>query len=360
MFASAMGNPSDSATMTAGTPAKKGTSSLGTRAQYSDETKRNIYLLYPLCLTREDRVDLAEEEGIESLAKLYNLGSRLDATRGHEIDADAVYFDKARLLLRDDPMSLDWLEKHDRYIKNAWRHLHIEKIAFRLRRSEISVAYRARHLGKRDVCYYWDVDKVLRWLGMDFRELFELTRPSLDERTGKLKHTLELLPLRDRNHNFKVMLVSTMSLARVFIQDGYWKRLVDEYGADRYFIKEVLEGVTAVQLTQELQRLRERIDEGHKLTRDERTQMNHLDDLLLEVGGETLFERNVWVSHGHTALNPLSENCFGWFYDGSDEKMLGFDRDPHELVAGGPRDFDYEEQMATFNPQETLAAAAAL
>jgi hypothetical protein len=337
---------------------------VGTRAQYSDETKREVYLLYPLCLTREDRIDLADELGIESLAKLYNLGSRLDATRGHEIDADAIYFDSARLSLRDDPADLEWLPKHDRYIRNAWRHLHIEKVAFRLRRSEIAVAYRARHLGRRNVCYYWDANKVIEWLGISGRDLIELGQPRTD-RSGKPLHTLELLPCRDRHGRYKIMLVSTTSMARVFAQNGYWKTLVDANGADRFFIKEVMEGVTAVQLTQELQQLRERIDEGGKLSKEERAKMRRLDDLLLGVGGETMFEPSVWVSHGHTSLNPLSENTFGWFFDPDADKgkMIGFDRDPHDLAAedgesnGG---FDYSAHLASFDPEETAAVAAEL
>ena len=306
---------------------------MGTRAQYSDNTKRNIYLMYPLCLTREDRIDLAEEEGIESLAKLYNLGSRLDATRGHAIDADEVYFDIARLLIRDDPDTHAWLPKRDRYIKTAWRHLHIEKIAYRLRCSETAVAYRARQLGKRNVCYYWDARKVVRWLGLSGNELIELAKPRRHPRTKNPAHTLELYPCRDRQGNYKIMLVSTMSLARVFAQDGFWKKLVDARGADRFFIKEIMEGSAAVQMTQELTELRHRLERDDILSPAELRRLETLEEQVAAIGGEACFEPNVWVSHGHTSLNPYSDVCFGWFFDGYDEKMDGYDLNPWDLAS---------------------------
>jgi hypothetical protein len=299
---------------------------VGTRAQYSEATKREVYLKYPLCLTRDDRIDLAAELGIESLAKLYNLGSRLDATRGHDIDADSVYFDPARLLIRNDPDDVVWLPQHDRYIKNAWRSLKIEQIAFRLDRSEIAISYRARQLGKRNVCYYWDAKKVMRWLGLDAKQMVTLTSRGPD------KHSLEFFPCCDRDGTHKITIVSTMSLARVLRQDGFHRTLEDEYGADKFFIREVLDGTAALQLTKEFEELRERQALGEKLSADERRRLKEIPAELEPQGGETVFEANAWVSHGHTSLNPFSEVCFGWFFNGYDEKMAGHDLDPRDLA----------------------------
>lgn len=298
---------------------------MASRAQYSDWTKQQVSWLYPLCLTRDDRIDLAEDLGIESLAKLYNLGSRLEATRGHDTAVDEPWSDVARLMLRDDPETIEWLPRHDRYITNAWRHLFIEQIAFRLGVSETAVAYRARQLGLRNVCAYWDAKKVIKWLGIDGRELVKLAN-----RTDS-KHSLELFPCCDSQGAYKIMLVSTMSLARVFAQDGFWKVLVDERGADRFFIKEVMEGAVAVQMTQEMLDLRKQLDEKGMASSD-LDQLELLETKVDASGGITTFEPNAWVSHGHTALNPRSSVCFGWFFDGSDEKMIGWADDPRELA----------------------------
>jgi hypothetical protein len=287
--------------------------------------------MYPLCLTREDRIDLAAEEGVESLAKLYNLGSRLDATRGHSINADEFYFDPERLSLRDKPDKI-WQAKEDRYIKTAWRHLHIEKIAYRLRCSETAVAHRARQLGLRGVCYYWDAKKVVRWLGIDGRTLIELSKPRQHPKTQKPAHTLELYPCRDRHGVHKIMLVSATSLARIFAQDSFWKKLVDKRNADQFFIKEVMEGAAAAQLTQELMEFRRRLERDDSLSEEDLVCLDALEEKVAALGGETYFESNAWVSHGHTSLNPYSESCFGLFFDGDDKKMAGCNLNPWDLV----------------------------
>ena len=49
------------------------------RARYSDEVKEEVRQLYPLCRTTADKEKLAKELGIGSVAKLYNLSSRLGA-----------------------------------------------------------------------------------------------------------------------------------------------------------------------------------------------------------------------------------------------------------------------------------------
>jgi hypothetical protein len=294
------------------------------RAQYSQETKERVYWRYPLLLSREDRLELAREEKIESLAKLYNLASRLEATRGHDL-GEGPWSDPERLLLRIDPDTHVWLPKHDRYIRSAWRKLFIEQIAFRLDLPEIAVAYRARQLGLRAVCHYWDAKKVVAWLGISGRELLELASPPAG------KHGLELYPQRNRRGEFAIMLASATSLARVLAQDGLWKRLVDERNADKFFMREILESSVALQLSEELAALRERQNRGERLTVSELERIESLERRLDPHGGEHALEPNPWVSHGHTALNPRSEGCFGLFFTGYDDKMEGFDIDPADV-----------------------------
>lgn len=263
-----------------------------TRAQYRPAKKAAVALRYPLCRTPEDRDRLADELGIESRQKIYNLASRLEATRPHansqqELTSDVGYDatkDTTRLFLRDDPENLVWTEDDDRYLREHFGRTFIEEIGVFLNRSETAVAYRARQLGLRNVPKYYDVRKVAPWLGLSLQDFFLL------ERLG-----LEIFPCTDRHGRIKVTLVSTTSLARVLLRGRLWKRLVDKRDADLIFIRDVLESIA------ELQK------------------------------GKAIWEPNPWVSHGHTCLNPFSETCFGWFYNGNDDKMAGEDLDPRDL-----------------------------
>jgi hypothetical protein len=72
--------------------------------------------------------------------------------------------------------------------------------------------------------------------------------------------------------------------------------LVDNYAADKFFIMDIGESVVAM------------------------------------MKNKANWEPNCWVSHGHTCLNPFSETCFSWFYDGYDDKMAGCDLDPRDLA----------------------------
>jgi hypothetical protein len=267
---------------------------MANRAQYSDETKALVKAKYPLCKTPEDRDALARECGIDSRQKLYNLASRLLATRPHsgnqsdwvsdEEGYDATR-DTSRLYLRDDFEQLTWTRDEDRYITEHFGKTFIEAIAFMLNRTETAVAYRARNLGLRNVPKYYDARKVAPWLGISQRDLLLLT-----------KRGLELFPCTDRYGKLQVTLISTTSLTRVLLRDRLWKRLIDHYDADEFFVRDVIESVATLQ--------RE----------------------------EAIWEPNPWVSHGHTCLNPFSDTCFGWFYDGHDEKMAGDNLDPRDLA----------------------------
>ena len=280
------------------------------RAQYPEPVKELVRRKYPLCRSRADREALTREcdalmrelnpeakHPPMSLQKLYNLASRLEATRGHsnthvdwvgegETEAYDAKNDTSRLLMREDPDTLEWTESDDRYLREHWGKTWIEQIGYFLQKSEIAIAYRARTLGLRNVPKYWDVEKVAAWLGMEVKEV-----------TMLLPHKgLEIRPCCDANGRLKITLVSTMSLARVLVKDAFWKVLVDRRNADRFFIKDVIESVAALQ------------------------------------DGDATWEPTPWVSHGHTSLNPFSETCFGWFYDGYDTNMAGWDLDPRDLA----------------------------
>lgn len=264
------------------------------RAQYSDDIKAIVKAKYPLCRTPADRDALAAECGIGSRQKLYNLASRLFATRPHSsnsvtewIDDDDIYDatqDDSRLLIRDNMDTLVWTQDNVRYLSEHFGKTFIESIGFMLNRSETSVAYQARKLGLRNVPKYYDMKKVGAWLNLSQRELLLLS-----------KRGLEIFPCTDAQGNLSISLVSTTSLARVLLQGAFWKKLVDVRQADEFFIHDLIESIIDLQK------------------------------------GYANWEPNPWVSHGHTSLNPYSENCFGWFYDGYDEKMAGDDLDPRDL-----------------------------
>lgn len=262
------------------------------RAQYTPETKARVHVCYPICKSPADRERLARDERIGSLQKLYNMASRIDATRAHagstedwmaEDGYDATQ-DWSRLYLRDNPESLSWSEDDDRFLREHYGKTKIEEIGVFLNRSEAAVAYRVRELGLRNVPKYYDIRKVAPWLGLKVSDVLLLT-----------KLGLEAFPCCDSSGQIRITLVSTTSLARTLLRGRLWKRLVDKYDADEFFIRDVIESIVALQK------------------------------------GEAVWEPSPWVSHGRVSLNPYSETCFGLFYDGFDEKMAGDDLDPRDL-----------------------------
>lgn len=267
---------------------------MNARAQYPDEIKALVKAKYPLCKTPADRDRLAKECGIGSRQKLYNLASRLLATRPHSgsdnewtaedsgYDASA---DRSRLYLRDDPDALQWTPDDKRYLKEHFGKTFVEDIAFFLNRTETSVAYQARKMGLRNIPKYYDAAKVASWLGVSSKSLLSLSRVGLD-----------VFPCVDRKGQLQITLVSTTSLARVLLRQRFWKLLVDRYDADLYFIRDVIESVVDLQK------------------------------------GKAVWEPDPWVSHGHTCLNPFADLSFGWFYHGRERAMEGLENlDPRDL-----------------------------
>lgn len=261
-----------------------------------------MHVCYPICKSPADRERLAADEGIGSLQKLYNMASRIDATRAHagsteDWMADDGYDatqDWSRLYLRDDPETLTWSEDDDRFLNEHYGKTKIEEIGVFLNRSETAVAYRVRELGLRNVPKYYDIRKVAPWLGLKVSDVLLLTRMGL-----------EAFPCCDPSGQIRITLVSTTSLARTLLRGRLWKRLVDKYDADEFFVRDIIESIVALQKE------------------------------------EAVWEPSPWVSHGRVSLNPYSETCFGLFYDGFDEKMAGDDLDPRDLHPDAQVTSDY-------------------
>ncbi len=255
------------------------------RTRYPNWVKEQVKFRYPLCRSTADKEALAQELGIESLHKLYNLASRIGVTRQYDEwyeddgpDASEAAYHASRdpkRLAKREAFSLEaWSKADDDYIKEYFGKQFIEEISFLRNHTEIAVAYRARQLGMRKSVHYWDLTRVLAWLGLSRNEFIMLSEPL----------GVQLLPCCDQRGRVKVTLIHQNDLARLFTHRAWWKKLV-ERGADQYFIREVIEG-----------------------------------ELASQIDGR---ESNCWISHGHTCLNPFAGICYGLFYDGTDDKIMG-------------------------------------
>lgn len=193
---------------------------------------------YPLCRTTRDRENLARELGIDSVAKLYNLASRLGATgkNGAVVKTVAMAQEEERLLQREEPGEIIFTPEADHYLRAEFGRRAASVIAFRLHHTETAVLYRARHLGLRRPVRYWDVVKVAFWLGLELHELQAMAASGLD-----------IHPFHDPSSGRLVKeVVSTISLARWMTQPKI-QRLLEERDADRFFLLEILESVKDIQ-----------------------------------------------------------------------------------------------------------------
>lgn len=250
------------------------------RTRYSSYVKDQVKKRYPLCRTTEDKQTLADELGIGSVPKLYNLASRLGATgrdeEGKRSTAEA--HDSSRLGLREDPNTLKFSKASDRYLKAEFGRRTVEEIAYHLHHSETAILYRARHLGKRLPIKYWNASKVAAWLGISDETLHgRLTQEGVD-----------VYPLADSSGRQVLELVSTTSLAR-WLSDKTNLRWARENQADEFFIREILESV---------------------------------EDLAEE---KTRFESCKYLSHGHVCQNPFTESSFGLFCSNNERYNAGED-----------------------------------
>lgn len=260
------------------------------RPIYTDEQKRVVMEQYQYCHTRSEKEALARRLGI-TMEQLYNLANRLKATRTYQEraaragTASAPAFDPARLLLREDPEATVFTDEQDTYLRrhfgyDARGRKHLEEIAFHLGHTETAMAWRARHLGLRRFCKYWDERKVLPWVGAD----------------GEALRTLgvDFYPCLDRRAELAITLISTSSLLRMLEASGRRDELLAG-GADRFFLLELAELAEALR------------------------------------SGEALWELSRWISHGQTHLNPWGGVSFGLFDDGSDDAIPGRELHPSDL-----------------------------
>jgi hypothetical protein len=250
------------------------------RARYTNYVKDQVRKRYGLCRTTADKQALADELGIGSVPKLYNLASRLGATGKEGVDetgGNVEAHEDERLLLREDPDSTEFSLESDRYLRAEFGRRTVEAIAFHLHHSETAILYRARQLGLRQPVKYWNTVKVAAWFGIADDELRQLGREGLD-----------IYPLGDRNGRVALEVVSTTSLGRWLAQADNIERLRTRE-ADEFFIREIIESISTLVLR------------------------------------ETEFERCKFLSHGHVCQNPFTENSFGLFCTNSDRQRAGED-----------------------------------
>lgn len=294
------------------------------KERYPEATRRLVERKYPLCLTKEDRHMLRREAQIESLTKLYNYASRVMVTRGHGEPEYNPCSDPNRLFVRIDPEEWTWTKDMDRYIRNAWRKFEIEKIAFFLNTSETAVAYRARHLGLRNVPKYWDARKVVYWLGLTKEDIMDLCTKGVAGDDGKAA-VLDMKPCTDPNEVVRIRLISTSSLARVLHKNDFWKTLIETRDADEFFIRDILESVEGLQKTQRAYAIRAL----ECPSAEEKEELREIEARLKVIGGEAQWEPSPWVSHGHTSMCPFYPETMGCFFDGYDKHMVHVD--PEDL-----------------------------
>lgn len=254
---------------------------MGDRARYSNYVKDQVRKRYHLCRTTADKQALADELGIGSVPKLYNLASRLGATERDPEDHGPSFSGEAhaeeRLLIREDPTSTSLGPQGERYLRDEFGRRTIEEIAYHLHHSETAILYTARKLGLRKPVKYWNTVKVALWFGISVAELREKLIPE----------GVDVFPLGDKKGRVVLELASTTSLARWLQQPGSleWLR---EHNADEFFIAEIEESV---------------------------------DDL---VEHRTQWELCKYLSHGHVCQNPFA-GSFGLFCTNNDRYQAGDD-----------------------------------
>lgn len=268
------------------------------RAKYTNAQKELVRDKYPLCRTLEDKEALAAELGIESIHKLYNLASRLRATRTYDEwavgsgdtsddmpDRYDATDDLDRLRLRETPADTTFTAEDDRYLKRSFGRQTIEQISFHRGHTETAMLYRARHLGLRRPVRYWDTTKVEAWLNIEPAEWEDIEKEGVDR-----------FPLRNRRQEVVMILVSTTSLFRWLVQGNRWQRLVAHAGADEFFVREIIETVPEIQ------------------------------------AGETEWESCRFLSAGHVCMCPYALNSFGLFCSNNERHAAG--EDPKCTVRG--------------------------
>ncbi|WP_217924755.1 hypothetical protein [Miltoncostaea oceani] len=262
-------------------------------------------------MTRADKIALQRRLGLDSLEQLYNLANRLGVTRSHQeqiagsgSERQAPAFAAERLTLREDPATTVFTREGDEYLRrhfgvDARTRRHLEEIAFHLSHTETAIMYRARVLGLRRWCKYWQAEKIIAWTGLSETRLRELG--------------VDFYPCLDRDGQLAVTLVSTSSLMRLIAFDMAADQPEDEEPEQRtgssanHHAELVAAGADGFLLA-ELADLRREIDSG-----------------------SDPWERSRWVSHGHVCLNPWAGLSFMLFDDGRDHKVPARGLHPSDL-----------------------------
>lgn len=254
------------------------------RTRYSPYVKEQVRQRYRFCRTTADKEALAAEleilddDGRPSVAKLYNLASRLGAAGSDEGAAGEFQPGHERPVIVEHPDETEFSRRDDEYLRNEFGRREIDVIAYHLHHSEPAVLYRARHLGLRKPVKHWRIEKVAAWLSMDLDE-FKRT-------AGKVG--LDIHPLHNLEGKLMLEVVSTSSLGRWIKSKGVLAQL-RKNGADEFFLRELLES---------------------------------LDDL---VAGKTEFESCKFLSHGHVCMNPFTQASFGLFCTNNERYKAGED-----------------------------------
>jgi hypothetical protein len=253
-----------------------------------------ITTFYELINNPRDRRQLMVACGYTKMAHLYSAANKHGATSrrsGKGSGASQEAHAPQRLAMREEPATTTFSAYDDEYLKtNFGQRRSLEEIAMATNHSEIAMAVRARHLGLRHFCKYWQLEKVLGWTGMSREEL---------EKLGMLTYAIT-----DVDGKVRITLASSSSLSRM-VADPVVLPLMRAAGCDEFFILELAE-----------------------LWQANRTAKV----------GQTIWELSCWISHAHTCLNPRSGEAFGESFTGKEAadalKIPNIDARPFDITAG--------------------------
>jgi hypothetical protein len=245
------------------------------RPRYTDWQKQMLEIYYALAGSGvpENLEWLRKRIGLSSCSKLHNMASRDKHTRRFQENAYSPNEDWSLLDYRMDPATTTFDEDFDKHLKHSFgKRQSLAEIAYFRCYTEIAAAYRARQLGLRKPCQYWDLRYVCRWLGLSKRDLETIGRP-----VG-----LKILACCNRRGSVGIYLVDAKSLASTLARPGLIDKLVEQRNADQFFIREVIEAALSVKQ------------------------------------GIAEWETCPWISFAHTSLNPYCEMSMGLSYNGDD------------------------------------------
>jgi hypothetical protein len=243
------------------------------RPRYTDWQKDMLALYYSLADGPESRDWLSPRVGLSSRSKLHNMASRDQKTRRFQEGAYRPSEDVTQLDRRMDPATTVFSEDLDNHLRRSFSSKQpLADIAFFNCYTEIAAAYRARQLGLRKPCQYWDLRYVCRWLGISKAELEAIGRPK----------GLKVLACCNKRGKIGIYLVEARTLADTLAREGVAAQLVELRNADKFFIREVIESALSV------------------------------------AQGLAEWEICPWISYAHTSLYPYWEMSLGMSYDGSD------------------------------------------